>query len=393
VKTLHPDILLLGGGVAGLWTLARLRAAGFQALLAEPRGLGGVQTAASQGIVHGGTKYALGGRLTPSAQAIAAMPGRWRACLGGSGELDLRAVRRLADHQYLWATADLRSRLTGFFASHAMRARVTAVAPGEGPAALERPGFTGRLWRLDEPVLDVGGLSATLAALGAGACLHFQDLDLLPGQPPGVRLHHPGAGTLELRPRYLVLTAGAGNAALLRALGREAPRMQLRPLHMTLARGPLPPLYLHCLGAGTSPRLTVTSHPLADGRWVWYLGGDLSESGVGRDREAQIAAAREELAALFPWVEGEGLSWATWRVERAEVATPGGRRPEEPYVHNEDGLSVVWPTKLAFAPLVAERILDALGAAGLRPGPVLESPAWPAPPLAPHPWQESIPWT
>ena len=55
--------------------------------------------------------------------------------------------------------------------------------------------------------------------------------------------------------------------------------MQRRPLHMIIAKGPgLKPLYAHCLGGGTKPRITVTTHPAADGQWVWYMGGDIAES-------------------------------------------------------------------------------------------------------------------
>ena len=82
------DIVIFGGGVAGLWLLNALRSAGYQAILFEKESLGGAQTMASQGIIHGGLKYALQGALSSATQAIADMPSRWRACLDGSGELD-----------------------------------------------------------------------------------------------------------------------------------------------------------------------------------------------------------------------------------------------------------------------------------------------------------------
>ena len=49
-------------------------------MLLERDSLGGEQTLASQGMIHGGLKYALGGTLTRSSEAIANMPERWRAC-------------------------------------------------------------------------------------------------------------------------------------------------------------------------------------------------------------------------------------------------------------------------------------------------------------------------
>jgi glycerol-3-phosphate dehydrogenase len=62
-QTLHIDIAIIGGGVAGLWALNQLRNRGFSAVLFEQEALGGYQTMASQGMIHGGIKYALGGRL------------------------------------------------------------------------------------------------------------------------------------------------------------------------------------------------------------------------------------------------------------------------------------------------------------------------------------------
>jgi glycerol-3-phosphate dehydrogenase len=104
------DIAIFGGGIAGLWTLARLRQAGYRVALFERRAIGGIQSMASQGIIHGGTKYALTGKLTGSAMAIGAMPGIWRAALDGAGEVDLRGVRVLASHQHLWSTGSLACR-------------------------------------------------------------------------------------------------------------------------------------------------------------------------------------------------------------------------------------------------------------------------------------------
>ena len=71
----HLDIAIFGAGIAGLWTLAHLQQAGYRVALFERHALGGVQSIASQGIIHGGTKYALTGKLTGSAMAIGEMPG------------------------------------------------------------------------------------------------------------------------------------------------------------------------------------------------------------------------------------------------------------------------------------------------------------------------------
>ena len=109
--TLNTDIAIIGGGIAGLWLNAQLRQQGFNTLLIEHNTLGGGQSVKSQGIIHGGAKYALHGALTGSSEAIADMPERWRKALQGEGELDLRGVRLLSDAHYLWSPGSIAGNL------------------------------------------------------------------------------------------------------------------------------------------------------------------------------------------------------------------------------------------------------------------------------------------
>src|SRR5437667_9548275 len=101
-STVETDVVIVGGGIAGLWLLNRLRQAGYSAILLESNTIGGGQTSRSQGIIHGGIKFALQGNLTPAAEAISAMPRVWEACLQGKGEIDLSHVTVLSEHQNLW---------------------------------------------------------------------------------------------------------------------------------------------------------------------------------------------------------------------------------------------------------------------------------------------------
>jgi glycerol-3-phosphate dehydrogenase len=381
------DVAILGGGVAGLWLLGRLRRAGYHAVLLESQAIGAGQTRYAQGIIHGGTKYALSGKLSGSSEAIAAMPGRWRECLAGSGELDLSSVRLLSDHQYLWSTTRLTSRLAGFFASKLMRARTHTVEGAERPELFRHPAFRGQVYRLDEPVLDTASLVAELAR--DAPIFRAEGLRLDPAAPTTLQL----ADGRRLSARRLVLAAGAGNAALLGQLGRDAPQMQRRPLKMVMLRGgELPVLYAHCLGASANPRLTVTSHFDRAGHTVWYLGGQPAEEGVGRSDAAQIEALRSELATLFPWLDFGPCQWACLDIDRAEVKMSDGSRPADIFATEADGVITAWPTKLAFAPRLADRVLELLQQAGIGPGEAAAPPDWPRPEQAVLPWQEEERW-
>lgn len=389
-QRVEADVVIFGGGIAGLWTLGRLRSLGYSVLLLENRALGGVQTLASQGIIHGGTKYTLAGKLTESARAIGAMPSLWRAALAGEGELDLRRVRLLSDHQFLCSTADLVSRLAGFFADKAMQSRIRPVQEDERPGLLRDPKFEGAVYRLEEPVLDVCSLIAELVRQ-FGDCTHRitfpQGVELKSGAEQKVIVTGEGGAGLEITTHRIVFAAGSGNQALLKRLGREQPAMQRRPLHMVMLRSPsLPPLYVHYLGASINPRLTITTHGDERQR-VWYLGGELAESGVRRTAGEQIAAARQVLLEVIPWLDLNGTEWSTLRLDRAEPAQLGGRRPDDSFFDEHDGVIVGWPTKLALAPRLAQMIINSLERAGITPALAQPDPVWQRPAVTNPPWE------
>lgn len=386
-QALSTDVLIVGGGIAGLWLNARLRHQGFATLLVENARLGGGQSVKSQGIIHGGAKYALHGALTGASEAIADMPRRWREALAGNGELDLAGVRLLSDAHYLWSPGSLAGNITSFFASKAVRGRVDQVKGEQLPPALQHPKFRGKVYRLAELVLDVPSLINRLSELAGDGLLAAERIEPLRENGELVGLIIDGR---EIRAQRIILSAGRGNAELLSSLGLSQPAQQLRPLHMALVKGPtLKPLYAHCLGGGPKPRVTITTHPAADGQWVWYLGGDLAEAdGVARDETAQIQAAQKELSELLPWVDLSAARWATLRVERAEPAQSGLVRPDNAFLHEQDKLLVGWPTKLALAPDFADRVLAALARDGIQPAQHAPLPALPRPTVAPPAWEE-----
>lgn len=342
-SAISTDVLIVGAGVAGLWLNARLRRLGYSTVLVERASLGGEQTIKSQGIIHGGTKYALHGALTGASEAIADMPRRWREALSGSGELDLTSTRLLSDAHYLWSPGTLAGNLTSFFASKAVRGRVDQVKGEQLPPALQDRAFKGKVYRLAELVIDVPSLLANLAELAGDSLLAGERIEPLREGDDLIGLR---VDERDIRAQRIVLSAGAGTEDLLHGLGLSQPAMQTRPLHMVMAKGAnLKPLYAHCLGGGPKPRVTVTTHPAADGQWVWYLGGDLAEAdGVAREPAAQIAAAQKEIASLLPWVDQSQVRWATLRVDRAEPAQSGLVRPDNAFLADQQRLLVGWPT-------------------------------------------------
>ena len=389
-SAISTDVLIVGAGVAGLWLNARLRRLGYSTVLVERASLGGEQTIKSQGIIHGGTKYALHGALTGASEAIADMPRRWREALAGNGELDLSKTRLLSEAHYLWSPGTLAGNLTSFFASKAVRGRVDQVKGEQLPPALQNRAFKGKVYRLAELVIDVPSLLANLAELAGDSLLAGERIEPL---REGEALVGLRVDDRDIRAQRIVLSAGAGTEALLKALGLDQPAMQRRALHMVMAKGPnLKPLYAHCLGGGSKPRVTVTTHPAADGQWVWYLGGDLAEAeGVAREPAAQIVAAQKEIASLLPWVDQDQVRWATLRVDRAEPAQSGLVRPDNAFLAEQRRLLVGWPTKLALAPDFADRVLASLDRDSIRPIAQPDLADLPRPALGVPAWERLLP--
>ncbi len=391
-NVIHIDIVIIGGGIAGLWLLARLRKEGYSVVLIESERLGTGQTISSQGIIHGGAKYSLRGQLSESARTVAEMPALWRRCLAGEGEVDLRGAL-LADHQYLLATRSPTSRLVAAIASKLMPDRMEKLVEaetGDYPSVLRQAAFRGTVYRLDEPVVDVASVLSFLAQQNRDRIIRCHGPAALSADG-AITLRHPDRPPLVIRPACTVFAAGAGNAAL------PWVAQQMRPLHMVLVRGlGLPgPLFAHFVGARDIPRLTITTHCNISGHLIWYLGGELAEEGVKRDRMEQIRAAKRELAALLPWIDWSRTQFATFLVQRVEARQAGGQRPIGPGLYRDGRMLVVWPTKLALAPLLAEQVEQTLQGFNLQPKladlQLLED--WPRPEVAIYPWnREELEW-
>lgn len=391
------DIAVIGGGIAGLWLLNRLLNEGYNACLFEAEALGGYQTVASQGMIHGGVKYALQGKRTEASETIADMPGYWRRCLQGKGDVDLRKARVLSDHFYMWSTDSWWSRLMTFGASLSLRGRISKVSRSQRPPIFQTPAFRGGLYQLLDVVMDVPSVVAALSenAKGRIFTLDAKQAQWLKDDEGQVSLMLNDQHTVFAK--QFVLTAGKGNGDILQQLQIDAPQMQLRPLQQVMVKHHNPHSFFgHCVTSmQETPRLTISSHPMSDGSQVWYLGGTLAEEGVGKSSEQLISDAKRELQQMMPWLDLSNAQWQTLAVDRAELAQPGGKRPDSiTYSDAEDctNLSAAWPTKLTLTPLLANYILAELQAKQIAPSGLqaLATELGEQPPLAPTPWQQAF---
>jgi len=372
------DVIVFGGGIAGLWLGNVLANAGYNFILIENDKLGGGQTLASQGMIHGGQKYVLQGALSPSAEALGRMPQRWQACFKGEGDADLTGVQFLSETQVMWAAG----RAPGVWAAaRFVNAKTKKLSRSDFPDVLRQDeSFRGPVYALPEKVLEVRSLVTCLAANLDSRVFKGDLVEMSPGGTVVV-------SGQTLRARFVIFTAGIGNEFALEKLHVKGRRAQRRPLRQVMVR-PLPSaLFGHGIAHSHNPRVTVTSHPITGGSYVWYLGGNVAEKGAVLDELAALDFARKELAQIFPRVDWRAKEWATWLGDRAEPLDAKGRLPPGPSVAQHDRTLVAWPTKLTFVPALSDRILAVLAANNVPRSPRSAPPPFPPAKIGYYPWE------
>jgi len=368
------DIIVFGGGIAGLFIANRLQRAGYNLILIEKDRLGGGQTLASQGMIHGGQKYAIHGKATSHSQSIAAMPARWEACFAGAGEIDLSAVRFLSAGQMMFPAGGPLSRLSVFAAARVVRGQVRR------PEKIPRPLKRGPVYEMREKVLETKSLIAALTKNLQGRIFKGEAQEL---QPDGQVV----VSGIPLRAQAIVFTAGAGNETALGLLRVRERHTQRRPLRQIMVKPMEDALYGHGIAGQPKPRVTVTSHPLRDNEYVWYLGGGVAEEGAKLPEAAALAFAKKEMQGIFPQLDWERKEWASLCVDRAEPFDAEGNLPPGPHIQQRGKILLAWPTKMTFVPALADAVFQRLQQNGVAPSSPTAPPALPEAETGLYPWE------
>lgn len=397
-QVVKTDIVIIGGGVAGLWLLNRLREQGYSVILLESESLGGGQTTKAQGIIHGGMKYALQGVITPATKAIADMPAHWKQCLSGRGEIDLTHVPILSTQQFLWSTGSLASKFAGFMAGFALNSTMQTLAKEAYPSIFQHADFQGQVYSLDEIVIDTHALVRELMKPHQDVIFKIDPMNEHQievddqNRLTSLKILANPLPALTVQAQCYIFTAGKGNELLINQLKNKPIAMQKRPLHMVVAKHDIPhPVFAHCLGLGSTPRITITSHRAHDGGFVWYIGGQVAEEGINRSSDEQIQCVATELKTLFPWLNLDNVQYASFFIDRAEGKQTNGARPDSCIMQAIENHVIAWPTKLALAPLLANQICDHIKKT-ITPGAsdIHALYAWPMPTIANPIWDQLL---
>lgn len=348
---ISADALVIGGGVAGLFILDSLVQAGCGALLVDTNPLGTGQTTSSQGILHAGVKYALAGTAGDDAVEASEAAALWSEMLCGGAGNDLRSVRVLADHCWLWRSASWAGVAGMLGARLALRTAPVVVAESERPPWLR--GVKGDVLKLGETVIDPRSLLQVLAARHAARIVRG-DVQAIARLSSGASVTIGGTHEYRVSASNVILAAGSGNERLSALAGSPEP-MQRRPLRQLIIRGALPMVFGHCID-GARTRVTITSDRMADDSVVWHVGGQIAEDGVRMEASDFIRHGLAEVASALPGVELGGCEVGEYLVDRAEPRTKDGRRPPRAFAQWQGPICTVWPIKLVLAPLLARAV-------------------------------------
>lgn len=357
------DIVIHGAGIAGLWAFRRLKALGYDVLLLEKNAIGGGQTVASQGILHSGLKYALAGKVNELARQISAMPERWLACIEKRGEIDLGGARVNAENQCLLIPGGFMGGLVQLVAGKALPLE-------DWPQGVVQAGFKGSLVPLEEPVLDIPSVVRALAE-------PYKDCIRMSGSSVDAGLH--------------IYTAAEGNRIAANQNGDEV-KTQTRPLLMGMLKPAPFPLWAHLVGKSDKPVASITTHEMQDGVPVWYIGGGVAERAKDDDPAKVYNEAIKAFQKYLPHIDFSGVEWASVPIDRVEgLGKSKGWMPDTPVVHETEHALYCWPTKLTFAPLLADMIVERVQKRGISPsGKTSDFSSLPAVDYALPPWDKAI---
>ncbi len=350
------DIVIFGAGIAGLWLHALLRSRGYNSLLLETESIGGIQSMGSQGILHSGLKYAFAGKMNKLAQSISAMPDRWREAIKGQGDIDLSSTQIEAETQLLMIPSGLMSGLIKLVTKKTLGSSVRSINKDEWPEHIHDTGFKGQVIYMDEPVLNVPSLVRALAEP------HKDSIRKIAWDQVQFNDNIITIDGNVIEAKHILFTAAGSNHETAVQLGHDdGLKTQKRPLLMGIMRPAPFPLHAHLVGSSDKPVATITTHTDKNGDLVWYLGAQVAERPKDDNPQKVIDMAIHAFKKYMPTLDLTQMLWSTWAVDRVEgQSSTEGWMPDTPVIHSQGRYHYCWPTKLTFAPMLGDKILEKL---------------------------------
>jgi glycine/D-amino acid oxidase-like deaminating enzyme len=400
---LDVDVLIIGGGIMGLWLAKELDDKGYRFALLERKELGGEQTCHSHVYIHQGHIYnkhqiALAARLK-------SVTGTWQAWLRKRSHLMLSKASYFGFRN----EADFEAK-RAIWADPLLCLDFKEVPTSSWPEALEasanRPSAVKILVSTPEQCLDGNLLVKELQSDAVGNCTFRVDsVDQIRIDPDGVETvaRGPDGRALRVRSSFLVFAAGAGNGPLLEEAFPETVSggkkvQQIRKAHMLVIRGAKHDLPRLNGVFGSFNGLFIVSRELPDEN-VWLVSDKRSpaiktaEDSTRYDRCWWASSAIAHLEELSPAVfEKAGrFRWGIYEAPKAEGFSLGEQPEGERIIRVNQRAWAVWPTKLTLAPRASDTLMAEMkfdGASARKNAP-MNRIHWERPDVAKERWVDT----
>ncbi|HEX3681755.1 MAG TPA: FAD-dependent oxidoreductase [Bryobacteraceae bacterium] len=388
------DVLIVGGGVTGLWLANDLDARGHQFVLFERQELGGAQTCHSHVYIHQGYIYNEQARdLAVHLKDVTPIWWKWlrghpwliessSSFFGFSNETEY------ALKTALWSKPDVQM---GY----------SEVARSDWPEAL-LPSAAGasRIRHLVlAPEVSLNGhllVSALENSVRESIC-RMESFTLIRADASGIEAEAciANGARMRVRARYLVFAAGSGNLKLLMdsfpgEIDSAKSPQQIRRAHMLVIKGrPTDLPLLNGVFASLEGLFLVSRQGRDENVWLVsdYRNGliETHEDEIVYNRRWWLPLVLENLQHLAPAVmaRSDRFRWGVYEAPKAE-GSGSGKLPEKERIYYVKGRNTwaVWPTKLTLAPLASRALLEQMELRPIRPG------------IAPEKWEttECVTW-
>jgi hypothetical protein len=388
VMARHPhkaDIVIFGGGIAGLWLLALLRSYDYNAFLLESDAFGAGQSIASQGILHRGYKYLTDANFNRQiVRATFETFSYWRDAFWSSRARVPLPTELIASERVYYLSHDEKIIDLLKIAERELNiTRPTQIQRDHWPSIFASCDSSSELFAAEEIVIDVPKLLGTLSARNSNWIYKLDGSQDVTFAGNEIRIGEE----IALDARCVVFCAGKNNEQFLSKLDVKI-EMQDRPLSMVIA-GPVEnELYAHFSSRGLSPDFTITTHLDREGTRFWYIGGELAEKPESNLSTRSVDLAKAKLRQYLPDDYNRIKGWKLHYVHRAEPAQIGGGLPSSYFIHRHGHFLFAWPSKLCLAPAMCRELLTDInalipsltapieGKLGLEQGVQIASPPW-----------------
>ena len=285
------------------------------------------QTLASQGMIHGGLKYALTGLLSNESEAIAEMPFRWRNCLHSKRQrLICVALKILSNNYYMYSSKI--GKLASFFASKALRGRIEKVAHDDKPEVFNQ--FKGLLYKLNDLVLNTESLLRELLSGLEDRVFKLECSDKTVKKID--RGYQLNLSDTKIETDTLINCSGNGTQSLLETLNISEFNIQNRPLKQIIVDAPQDlNMFAHCLTNLSSTEPQNDHHNPPEKEKIWYIGGRLATEGAHLSDDVLIQKAKAELKHMCILAKPKEGVYENSSNRRVEPHTKNQRKPDEAF--------------------------------------------------------------